>query len=385
MAKTIVFCADGTWNGPGESEDHDDDHNTDRDKKSNVFKLFANLDGADSTDTVLLANEQEKSLTAWNGTVQVAKYLHGVGDSRNVLVKAAGGATGAGLVTRIVRGYTFVSRNYVEGDRIFLVGFSRGAYTARALAGLIAARGLIDARREDLTERNKEKAYSMATAVWFDYRRDALKTRGLGFGSIEEVLAEFRGFATRGPLPSLVPGVSIEAVAVWDTVGALGIPAFNRDRTRADVFEFADTKLSGTVRRGLHAVALDEQRADFTPTLWTTESRVTQVLFPGAHSDVGGGYRSTECGLSDGPLLWMMTELSDIGVRFAPSLRFKPAPDPCGPAHEPWKHPPCLTCVRTFTESLTVHPSVRERMKAASVICDPGTPGRAYAPTNLPA
>src|ERR1051325_3316229 len=122
MSKRIVFFADGTWNGPGQ----DDDGTAD---PTNVFKLFSNLDGVDTPDTTRLANEQEKALRDAAGVAQVAKYLHGVGDSRNVLVRLLGGGGGAGLVTRIVRGYTFVSRNYEVDDRIFLVGFSRGAYT----------------------------------------------------------------------------------------------------------------------------------------------------------------------------------------------------------------------------------------------------------------
>ena len=103
--------------------------------------------------------------------LQASKYLHGVGDSDNFLVKALGGTLGAGLVTRIVRGYTFISRNYAQGDKIFIVGFSRGAYTARALAGVIAAKGLLDATRVDLTE--KETAYRLGAAVWYAYRHSA--------------------------------------------------------------------------------------------------------------------------------------------------------------------------------------------------------------------
>ncbi|MEJ0018488.1 MAG: DUF2235 domain-containing protein [Acetobacteraceae bacterium] len=148
MAKTIIFCADGTWNGPGSLTGDDTAGPT-----TNVFKLFVNLEGRSTTETALLANEQESSLVDADGTVvQVAKYIHGVGDSGNFLVKALGGTMGAGLITRIVRGYTFISRNYLPGDSIVIVGFSRGAYTARALGGLIAAQGLLDARHHDLTE-----------------------------------------------------------------------------------------------------------------------------------------------------------------------------------------------------------------------------------------
>src|SRR5689334_20755436 len=101
MSKNIVFCADGTWNGPGQPDGDDT-----ASPASNVFRLFLDLAGSDDAATMRLAKEQERSLAAADGSVaQVAKYLHGVGDSGNFLVKALGGALGAGLITRIVRGY----------------------------------------------------------------------------------------------------------------------------------------------------------------------------------------------------------------------------------------------------------------------------------------
>jgi uncharacterized protein (DUF2235 family) len=174
MAKSIVFCADGTWNGPGQGEEQEADGG----RRTNVYKLFLNLDGtlAAGTGTLLTADEQEKVLAGPDGRVtQIAKYLHGVGDSRNFLVRMLGGGGGAGLVTRVVRGYTFISRNFEPGDRIFIVGFSRGAYTARALAGLIAARGLLDDKQNDLSDR--DQAYRLGSAEWFTYRRGALRSK----------------------------------------------------------------------------------------------------------------------------------------------------------------------------------------------------------------
>src|SRR5229473_6663496 len=172
MSKNIVFCADGTWNGPGEV-DTDDQNAT----ASNVFKLFLSLSGVDAPDTAQLAKEQERTLRAADlSVVQVSKYLHGVGDSANFLAKLIGGGVGVGLITRIVRGYTFVSRNYVAGDRIYLVGFSRRAYPARALAGLIAAKGLLDPAKVDLD--TKATAYRAGAAVWHEWRREALERVG---------------------------------------------------------------------------------------------------------------------------------------------------------------------------------------------------------------
>src|SRR5262249_58479478 len=128
MAKNIVFCADGTWNGPGQSDTKPAER-----QWTNVFKIFLNLDGSDAARTALFADEQERELVVDGNLVQIAKYLHGVGDSENFVVRALGGGLGEGLIARIVRGYTFISRNYEAGDKIYIIGFSRGAYTARAL------------------------------------------------------------------------------------------------------------------------------------------------------------------------------------------------------------------------------------------------------------
>src|SRR5216683_6064745 len=221
MSKNIVFCADGTWNGPGEA-DTDDQNAT----ASNVFKLFLSVSGVDAPDTAQLAKEQERTLRAADlSIVQVSKYLHGVGDSANFLAKLIGGGVGVGLITRIVRGYTFVSRNYVAGDRIYIIGFSRGAYTARALAGLIAAKGLLDATKLDLTD--KEGAYRLGAAVWYDHRRTQLQANKDLLGRLEETVLDLPGFLLRPPRADQLVAAPIEAVAVWDTVGALGIPALN--------------------------------------------------------------------------------------------------------------------------------------------------------------
>jgi uncharacterized protein (DUF2235 family) len=287
MAKNIVFCADGTWNGPTEADD--DDKNA---RATNVFKLFLNLAGQDEPGTYKLANEQERTLRGPDRSVlQASKYLHGVGDSDNFLVKALGGTLGAGLITRIVRGYTFVSRNYAQGDKIFIVGFSRGAYTARALAGVIAAKGLLDATRTDLSD--KVTAYRLGAAVWYAYRQAALRSNTDWFARLQETVLDLPVFVSVPPRDDLLIAAPVEAVAVWDTVGALGIPEFTVQLERVDGFQFADRKLSPIVRHGLHAVAIDEQRSDFTPTLWDDDPRIIQALFPGCHSDVGGGYPGT--------------------------------------------------------------------------------------------
>jgi uncharacterized protein (DUF2235 family) len=383
MSKCIVFCADGTWSGPGEP---DVDPKTA--PPTNVFKLFCNLDGRDTPDTTLLEKEQERVLSAPDGTTQQhAKYLNGVGDSDNFLVKALGGAFGAGLIVRIVRGYTFISRNFEPGDKIFIVGFSRGAYTARALAGFIAAKGLLDASKLPLQD--KVGAYRFGAAVWYEYLHSKLVTNPDLLARLEELVLDLPSFLSSTPQAGQLVQTPIEAVAVWDTVGALGIPEYAVKAGRLDAFQFADLKLSTEVAKGRHAVAIDERRVDFTPTLWDADERIAQLLFVGGHGDVGGGYPQTneEAALSDGTLAWMTGELEGFGVRFSASPFFKPEPDAKGPAHCPWAHSPwefLPSAARQFPAGLYLSESVVDRLVAGNVIADFGFgTGAPYQPQNL--
>jgi uncharacterized protein (DUF2235 family) len=380
----IVLCADGTWNRPGTDDSADQPS-----YPTNVFKLFTNLDGKDSAADITAADEQERVATDPTGaTTQIAKYLHGVGDSDNILVKLLGGATGAGTIARIVRGYTFLSRNYVPGARIFLIGFSRGAYTVRALAGLVQARGLLDATRLPLAT-DRGKAYRLGAAVWYDYQHArrasqpqlAWPTRGPS-GRLARIY-----LAT--PTQELVSPVPIDTVAVWDTVGALGIPDYTSTDAVADLFRFANTTLGPGVSQGFHAVSRDEQRADFIPTLWDPDPpRIKQLLFAGAHGDVGGGYPTTgtESGLSDLTLDWMTGLLTGRGVVFAAKPTFVTDASACGCAHEPWLTPPfnlLPILKRVFPQTLAESPSIQARRDGSPVRPDPSKGPTDYTSRNF--
>jgi uncharacterized protein (DUF2235 family) len=383
MSKNVVFCADGTWKGPNEPDSDDTSDPT------NVFKLFENLDGTDVHETAgKSGKERERSLKAKDGSLrQIAKYLHGVGDSDNFLVKTMGGTFGAGLITRIVRGYTFLSRTYAVGDRIFIIGFSRGAYTARALASFVAAKGLLDARKIDLSD--KARAYRLGAAVWYQHQRDQLLDNKSLIGELEDVMINMPGLLIKPPSADQLVAVPIEAVAVWETVGSLGIPEYNVKMMRVDSLQLADRKLSAKVGCGLHAVAIDERRADFTPALWDADPRITQMLFAGAHNDVGGGCReaNNESGLSDGALAWMTGKLAQLGVQFSAPPAYPVRPDAKGMAHRPWLHPPwnlLLHDSRKFAgHGLEVSPIARDRMAAGDVPIE-GESVRPYRPSNLP-
>lgn len=380
MAKTIIFCADGTWNGPG---NQDQAHDGCTPQLTNVCKLFGWLQGA--ANRPWGQPEMEKVLLDAGGLpTQVAKYIHGVGDSQEILDKVSGGAFGVGIVARIARGYTYISRNYEAADQICIVGFSRGAYTARALAGLIVSQGLL--RPELATDDDK---YDNAVAAWYRYRHGNDSTIVQRF---LDTFTEFADIWARFKKPDLadsdfvaVPGLT--AVAVWDTVGALGIPLYGTDGVRRDIFDFADTKLSDKVALGLHAISLDEKRASFQPTLWDDAPNVTQALFAGGHCDVGGGY--PEHSLSDVPLLWFVDRLqhSDVGLTFSLQPPTDVTQDPCGCAHAEWLRAPWPALgvqPREFRSGLIVNDAIRLRMAADLVVADPGATPDRYSPPNLP-
>ncbi len=346
MSKQIVFCADGTWNGPGSPPGQDDidgakqgDADVD-DNVTNVVKLFANLGGQVTAETQALHNEAEKVLKDAAGNVlQISKYMHGVGDSKNQIIRILGGVFGAGVIGRIIRGYTFISRVYSPGDSIHIVGFSRGAYTARALAGMIGAVGLLNPTTYDPND--KSEAYMRAFAAW-------MKCKGVVFtgdnklsGLLNAVVAFAQNVVARTLKPKdLVSGVRVSSVCVWDTVGSLGIPDYVQGNRR-DIFTFVDLKLNKMVDHGFHAMALDERRRDFPVTRWEADPRIEEVWFVGAHSDVGGGYPAGESALSDVALDWMVKKLAGLGVRFAAPPNY--VPDLTRAAldfHKPWDKPP---------------------------------------------
>ena len=391
MAKNIIFCADGTWNNAGDELD------SDTDAPSNVFKLFTHLAGKHvskihHSEITGRVTEYEKSLIVDTEVLQVSKYINGVGDSSIRLLEILGGAFGFGLIERIARGYTFISRNYVQGDRIYIIGFSRGAYTARALAGLIANKGLLAKK----FNQGEEASYDMAMQAWFSYRNGIKQTNYQN--RLQNMLTAFtnlKNFFLQNKIKEsdFIKDIKIEAVAVWDTVGALGIPDFEFADNRAEIrdgFAFADNALNPKVLRGFHAVAIDEMRLLFRPTLWDKRDGIQQYLFAGAHADVGGGYK--EQGLSDCALRWMIEVLGDVrvGVKFADTAQNVNG-DVTAIAHKEWQK---LVGVagklgaRDFKQSLlngtlTVHQSVLDRKNLSAFMQYKGQAISKYNPTNF--
>lgn len=356
--KNIVVCADGTWNGPFEIG------TSGIAIPSNVQLLFQNLAGELTTPE---GDEMERVFTSPSdaGTIlQIAKYIHGIGDTPDKKARKVEGDLGLGLVHRLVRGYTFISRHFEAGDAIYIVGFSRGAYTARALAGLIARSGLLDWSSLGLgVDAKQDVADAIGMKAWIDYRRKVCRSDlGNDLDTLWHEAAELLcDVVHHVPPPRYVERVQVTAVGVWDTVGALGIPVGDDTGRRADLYEFADVALSKRVTHGFHALSIDEQRVDFTPTLWEARESVTQVLFPGAHADVGGGYPPEETGLSNGALRWMVSRLAQIGLRFdCPDW---PTVDPKGLLHRQLAGTAHVS-LRTFPAGLELSATCAARLAA---------------------
>lgn len=295
MSKKIVFCLDGTWDSPQD--------------KTNVYTLY----------TAITLNSN-----------QVKFYDDGVGSDGTPLQKLAGGAFGDGLFQKIKDGYTKIAHVYEQDDQIFLFGFSRGAFTARSLAGMIAICGLPTGNFDD-----------NLVSDAFDAYRDPGKRAGFK--------AKYNLYDAK-----------IAMVGVWDTVGALGIPAIEGGVDPAK-YGFLDTGLHPDVQNAYHALSIDERRREFPPTLWTPPDppvagqTLQQVWFSGVHCDVGGGYPET--GLSDITLGWMMGKAIGLGLQIDPAVWANysnmDATNPLDQIHESWS--PLWLFPRTRTIATTAN------------------------------
>ena len=229
---------------------------------------------------------------------QVAYYQDGVGTGSSRIDKLVGGAFGKGLSENIRACYRFLVEHYEPGDELHFFGFSRGAFTARSTVGLVRNAGILRREHRDQVD----EAYEL-------YRDRSPDTHPNG--------AEAVAFRARHAHADVTP---IACLGVWDTVGSLGIPTDGPlGRLTRARYSFHDVGLSGQVRNAFHALAIDERRKPFAPSLWAVDTpadrqRVEQVWFAGSHSNVGGGYE--ECGPSDHALRWMLQRAGECGLGF---------------------------------------------------------------------
>lgn len=288
--KRIAVFLDGTWNT--------------QNNNTNVWRM--------------------KSLCTPNAPDQVIYYSQGVGTEFGE--KYRGGAEGFGIDHEIIDAYRWLIETFDEGDEIFLFGFSRGAYTARSLSGLISKNGIL-----------RPGAPLSIEQLYGRYRRHDDRT-------IHALLRDgpdtFKTLEDRWIAEYSIP-TNIKFIGVWDTVGALGNPFWTHHES-VSKFLFLDTHLYHWNEFAFHALALDEHRKQFEPTFWTqttdnsenqnhssrTLEQVEQRWFVGAHANVGGGYPSDV--LAQAPLKWLMDKAARLGLRFRSVLKLDPS-DPLAP------------------------------------------------------
>jgi uncharacterized protein (DUF2235 family) len=281
-----VVCCDGTWDVP-------DEKRKGVAAPTNVAKLALCVSVGGDSDQLLF-------------------YEPGVGVTPDE--RLIGGGFGYGLSHNIRSAYRFLVKEYKPGDDLFLFGFSRGAYTARSLAGLIRNCGIL-----------REDAASQVDAAFAFYRDRASTTHPSSLAS--EIFR--RMYAN--------DSADIHFIGVWDTVGALGIPSnlpgwkecSRIYRGWEHMWGFHDTQLSSHVRYAYQALAIDEEREPFRPCLWTQDpdpgqQMLEQVWFSGVHTEVGGG--SSSSSLSDIALLWLVgrAQRQGLSTRHRAAIRRRP-------------------------------------------------------------
>jgi uncharacterized protein (DUF2235 family) len=357
MAKNIVICCDGTGNAYG-------------DNNSNVVKLYQAL--------------------LIDGKRQVGYYHPGVGtegspNSTNKLTAAitivAGLAFGAGLLGNVADAYRYLMDVYEQGDNVYLFGFSRGAYTARAIAGVLQMFGLLCPGNDGL--------------IPYVVKMYARKTRKAdGMTHTFHVADGFKATFCR-PCP-------LHLVGVWDTVSSVGWVW--------DPLKLPYTGRNPDMANGRHAISIDERRCYFRNNLWGEPfdgQSLKQVWFAGVHSDIGGSYPSAEAGLSQIALQWMLCEAISLGLLVNPdqanrilaktSPTEEVAPNPAQQEHNSlrrfwwllevlphsyydstakkkrWRIP--LGAPRTIPLSSSVHETVWQKLSADSFYRPPNLPG----------
>lgn len=321
MKKRIVICADGTWNRP--------EKNIKEDFPTNVLRLSRAI-----------------KPTGIDGRPQQVFYDWGIGSYDK---KVSGGITGAGLHKNIMDNYRYIVQNYSPGDELFLFGFSRGSYTIRCLCGLINNCGIIKRPDANLIQ----KAF------------DHYKRSGKDYAPKGKESIKFREQYTHGSR-------DVKFVGVWDTVGAMGIP-ISFLGLFDDKDEFYDNKIGNNVSIARHALAIDEHRSDFVPTIWNLKENMDlkQMWFAGSHSDIGGSYKPDANGavLSDNALGWMIDEAQKAGLETESFLEEGITESPLGKLHNSRRSfyrvkKKYYRDINQANGSVLIHKSVKQRWNA---------------------
>lgn len=280
--RNVVVCCDGTANEVA----------TDA---TSVVKLFRALEKG--------SPRQACFYHPGVGTMAPPGFVTGAGAA---VARVAGLAFGYGLTADLRDAYVYIANTYRPGDKLFLFGFSRGAYTVRALASMLHLYGLIERGNEPLVP-------YVVRMLWAVHALDRKRAPGSPPGPPGPRLAGYLSQAA-GFKAAFSSVCQPHFVGVWDTVSSVG--------WFTSPVSLPFTASNADIAIGRHAVAIDEHRAFFRSNLWRPAADpaergprdLRQVWFPGAHCDVGGGYPERDSGLSKIALGWMMDEARSAGL-----------------------------------------------------------------------
>lgn len=299
MSKNIVILCDGTGNEIGTTI-------------SNVLKLYR----------IVKKNEQQR--VYYNPGVGTIGHQNAWQRFRQEARAVFGLATGFGLDNDVLGAYRFLCQTYEKGDKVWLFGFSRGAYTVRVLAGFLHVIGLLRSDQANLAG-YALSAYKRSSGENY---KDASSATPSGDSGVEShadraALAEAWHFGR----VSGARAISIEFIGTWDTVASVIVP--RKDRLLPSLQTLRYTRTNPSVKCFRQAIAVDERRRMFRLNRWvdsqvyrsnpfdpssSTAQDVQQVWFAGVHADIGGGYPERESGLSKFPLDWMLEEAHAHGL-----------------------------------------------------------------------
>lgn len=343
MPKNICIFSDGTGQG-GSVKAHNN---------TNVFTLYTSCKAADPS-----------------GQNQVCFYDPGLGSKRDGpdigwlrwAYNKVSQATGLGISQNIKDCYRFLIQVYEPGDRLFLFGFSRGAYTVRSLGGVLKLCGIPSQNAKGVSPKTSKH---VCESLVEEAVETVYKTYGQDDATRQKRIALGVDYRTRYNAHEIAPYF----IGVWDTVRALGLPGTNGMILWRHAFH--DAGLDARVPYARQALAIDENRDVFAPVLWEetpedrTSQRIKQMWFAGVHSDVGGSYR--ERGLSDITLSWIVEEARQIETPLLVEP-LKLAPDPLGLQHDELRYGLWRKGLRRLSgHDVIAEPAVKQRFEAQGV------------------
>ncbi len=298
--RQLVLLCDGTSNS------------VDVGQGTNVLRMLSTLQASDTQQLVFY--------DPGVGSPSYAPETTWYDKSKQTTQRLMGLAFGKGVFENIAQAYEFLMREYREGDEIYVFGFSRGAFTARALVGMVSAFGLLPEHSTNLLP--------MLLNVYFTHREPQAVALGMQLAHHKRTREVLIKKVRENNIPPHRLDITVHFVGIWDTVATLGIPPLDQQIPVEASMTYQDAQGQTQPKRFRHvrhALALDEQRVMFKPSVYVDEDRprdaqhplqqsILQRWFPGVHCDIGGTYDDNAI-ISQAAFTWLLQEASDCGLR----------------------------------------------------------------------